>query len=100
MGAQVNCKYIVLGARTVLRSIAQRCVLCRKRDSIVISPLMADLPKERLGYMQPPFANCGVDYFGRFFACVMDGDFWASRIPVARDLLGSREACWLEACRS
>ena len=68
--AQVNCKYIALGARSVLRSIAQRCVVCRKRDSSVISPLMADLPKERLGYMQPPFANCGVDYFGPFFVTV------------------------------
>ena len=54
----------------LLRSIAQRCVLCRKRDSNAISPLMADLPKERLGYMQPPFANCGVDYFGPFFVTV------------------------------
>ena len=54
----------------MLLSIAQRCVLCRKRDPNVISPLMADLPKERLGYMQPPFANCGVDYFGPFFVTV------------------------------
>ena len=68
--AQVNCKYIALGARSVLRSIAQRCVVCRKRDSSVINPLMVDLPKERLGYMQPPFANCGVDYFGLFFVTV------------------------------
>ena len=27
---------------------------------------MADLPLERLGYRQPPFANCRVEYFGPF----------------------------------
>ena len=26
--------------------------------------MMADLPLERLGCRQPPFANCEVDYFG------------------------------------
>ena len=28
--------------------------------------MMSDLPGERLGYRQPPFSNCGVDYFGPF----------------------------------
>ncbi|PFX13712.1 hypothetical protein AWC38_SpisGene22184 [Stylophora pistillata] len=27
-------------------------------------PVMANLPDSRLGYMQPPFTNTGVDYFG------------------------------------
>ena len=31
---------------------------------------MADLPLERLGYRQPPFANCGVDYFGPFHVTI------------------------------
>ena len=28
--------------------------------------MMSDLPAERLGYRQPPFSNCGVDYSGPF----------------------------------
>ena len=32
--------------------------------------MMADLPKERLGYLEPPFSNCGVDYFGSFFVSI------------------------------
>ena len=29
--------------------------------------MMANLPKKRLGYLEPAFSNCGVDYFG--FLC-------------------------------
>ena len=29
--------------------------------------MMAELPVERLGYRQPAFKNCGVDYFGPFY---------------------------------
>ena len=68
--AQMSCKYIVLGLRTLLRSIRLRCVACRKRDAQVVNPIMADLPKERLGYLDPPFAYCGVDYFGPFYVSV------------------------------
>ena len=28
--------------------------------------MMSDLPAVCLGYRQPPFSNCGVDYFGPF----------------------------------
>ena len=59
-------EYVVLGLRTALRSIEHHCVLCRKRKAKVITPMMADLPLERLDYRQPPFANCGVDYFRPF----------------------------------
>ena len=32
--------------------------------------MMAELPVERLGYRQPPFTNCGVDYFGPFYVSI------------------------------
>ena len=32
--------------------------------------IMSDLPKERLAYQSPPFANTGVDYFGAFYVTV------------------------------
>ena len=31
---------------------------------------MADLPRERLAFKEPPFSNTGVDYFGPFFVSV------------------------------
>ena len=31
---------------------------------------MAELPVERLGYRQPPFTNCGVDYFGPIYVSI------------------------------
>ena len=32
--------------------------------------MMSDIPAERLGYRQPPFSNCGVDYFGPFHVTI------------------------------
>ena len=32
--------------------------------------MMSDLPAERLGYRQPPFSNCGVNYFGPFHVTI------------------------------
>ena len=32
--------------------------------------MMSDLPAERLGYRQPPFSNCGLDYFGPFHVTI------------------------------
>ena len=68
--AVIQLEYVVLGLRTALRSIEHHCVLCRKRKAKVITPMMADLPLERLGYRQPPFANCGLDYFGPFHVTI------------------------------
>ena len=68
--AQVALKFIILKIRAVLRTVRYRCTLCRKRDVEVVNPIMADLPKERLGYQEPPFSNCGVDYFGPFYVTI------------------------------
>ena len=32
--------------------------------------MMAEFPVERLGYRQPPFTNCVVDYFGPFYVSI------------------------------
>ena len=68
--AQVGHKYIFLKIRSILRTIRYQCIPCRKRDAVIVNPMMADLPKERLGYLEPPFSNCGVDYFGPFFVSI------------------------------
>ena len=62
--AQVGHKYIIL------RTIRNQCIPCRKRDAVIVNPMLADLPKERLGYQEPAFSNCGVDYFGPFFVSI------------------------------
>ena len=56
--------------RTALRTIVSRCVVCRKRRAETLNPIMADLPRERLAFKEPPFSNTGVDYFGPFFVSV------------------------------
>ena len=68
--AQVGHKYIILKIRSILRTIRYQCIPCRKREAVIVNPMMADLPKERLGYLEPPFSNCGVDYFGPFFVSI------------------------------
>ena len=68
--AQVGHKYIILKFRSILRTILYQCIPCRKRDAVIVNPMMADLPKERLGYLEPAFSNCGMDYFGPFFVSI------------------------------
>ena len=63
LSAVIQLEHVVLGLSTALCSVYNQCVLCRKRKTKLILPMMADLPLERLGYRQPPFANCGVDFF-------------------------------------
>ena len=64
--AVVQQKYGILKLRSVLRSIHSRCIFCRKRRAQTITPMMSDLPKERLSPQSPVFWNTGVDYFGPF----------------------------------
>ena len=66
MRAVVNLKYVVLNLRWLLRNIENTCVACQKRKAQTVTPNMADLLIERLGYKQPPFSYTGVDYFGPF----------------------------------
>ena len=63
-------KFIILKIRATLRTIRYQCILCQKRDAAIVNPIMADLPKERLGYLEPAFSNCGVDYFSPFFVSI------------------------------
>ena len=62
--AHVQKTFAVLKLRSILRSISSCCVSCRKHCATPVTPLMADLPKERLGYQERPFTCTGVDYFG------------------------------------
>ena len=68
--ALVQQQFAIVKLRTALRSIVQRCVTCRKRRAETICPIMADLPRERLAFKEPPFTNTRVDYFGPFYVSV------------------------------
>ena len=60
----------VIKQRATLRTIVSMCVTCRKRKAETVTPVMADLPRERLAFQKPPFSTTGVDYFGPFFVTV------------------------------
>ena len=62
----IHQQFVVLRLRSALRAIETHCVCCRKRKAKIVTPMMSDLPAERLGYRQPPFSNCCVNYFGPF----------------------------------
>ena len=65
--ALVQQRFAVVKLRTVLRTIVWRCVVCRKRRAETLAPIMADLPRERLAFKEPPFSNTGIDYFEQAF---------------------------------
>ena len=60
-------RYWVLKGVRAVRKVSHSCRTCRWRRSQPRPPVMADLPKPRLGYSLPPFTNTGVDYFGPIF---------------------------------
>ena len=70
MRAQVQQNYAVFKLRNTLRKIESHCLVCRRRKAETLSPLMADIPKERLFFQKPPFTMTGVDYFGPLFVTV------------------------------
>ena len=57
-------RYWIVNGRHLARKVIYNCLYC-KRQRVKSQPqLMADLPPERLSYLQPPFSFTGVDYFG------------------------------------
>ena len=58
-------KMWILGIRNALRSIKNKCVTCKKGRAQTITPVMADLPVERLD-ASTAFTGVGVEYFGPF----------------------------------
>ena len=62
----VHQQFVVLRLRSALRTIETHCVCCRKRKAKTVTPMMSDLPGERLGYRQPPFGSCGVNFLDHF----------------------------------
>ena len=68
--ALIQQQYAIVKLRSTLRSIVSRCITCRKPKAETLTPMMSDLPRERLAYREPPFSNTGIDYFGPFYVSV------------------------------
>ena len=64
---EIQQKYWILGLRKQLRSIINKCIICRMLRAPPANPKMSKLPSCRLEYLQSPFFSCGLDYFGPFF---------------------------------
>ena len=63
---QIQRKFWIVKARSVLKKIRRDCVLCKKLYSKPCVQQMADLPPERVVPGQPPFHCVGIDVFGPF----------------------------------
>ena len=66
----IHQHFVLLRLRSALRAIETNCVCCRKWKAKTVTPMMSDLPADCLIYRQPPFSNCGVDYFGPFHVTI------------------------------
>ncbi|XP_033116710.1 uncharacterized protein LOC117116716 [Anneissia japonica] len=53
----------IIGAHNLVRSIINKCNICKRLRGQPVTQQMADLPKDRLESV-PPFTNVGIDVFG------------------------------------
>ena len=66
MNAIRTSGYWILGCRSLVSSVINKCVTCKRLRGTVLDQKMSDLPKDRLE-PSPPFTYCAVDYFGPFY---------------------------------
>ncbi|XP_032229425.2 uncharacterized protein LOC5505143 [Nematostella vectensis] len=64
--SESRAKYWILRGRNRANKITRKCVTCREQKQPPHTTMMADLPKERLQLVSPPFNVTGVDLFGPF----------------------------------
>ena len=68
--ARLREKYWIVGARTSLRMIRRRCMICQKYFGKPENQLMANLPEERCVGGLMAFRHAGLDLFGNFYVTV------------------------------
>ncbi|KAL3987991.1 21S rRNA GM methyltransferase [Sarotherodon galilaeus] len=64
--SKLRTKFWVPSANAAVRKILARCIACRRAHGVAGQQQMADLPRDRVLPDDPPFTNCGVDYFGPY----------------------------------
>ncbi len=62
--AELRQKYWIINARTAIRGILSKCIICRKHQTRPSCQKMPDLPQHRVTPDEPAFSMTGVDYFG------------------------------------
>lgn len=62
----VRESYWPVGGRNLARQVVHNCVTCRRFKGKTLTPLMGNLPQERVT-PSFPFLHCGVDYAGPVF---------------------------------
>ena len=80
--------YWIIGARSIVRNIINKCFNCRRRQAPVMQQKMASLPEDRITPSKPPFTYVGVDCFGPFL--VRRGRATAKRYGVLFTCLAIR----------
>ena len=65
--ALLRQSYWIMSARVAITQVVSRCLLCRIKRVRRQFPFMADLPQCRAAIDEPPFSECGVDYFGPIY---------------------------------
>ncbi|XP_053968687.1 uncharacterized protein LOC128870108 [Anastrepha ludens] len=60
----IRRKFWIPSARRLLRSIKAKCQKCKNLSAIPESPLMGQVPSDRVTPFVRPFTYSGVDYFG------------------------------------
>ena len=58
-------RFCFIGVKNALRSMKNKCITCRRGRAQTMTPVMAELPTERLD-ASTAFATVEVDYFGSF----------------------------------
>lgn len=61
---EVRQKYWILGLRGAVKKMVHQCQWCKVRRSKPQTPIIGDLPEERLHHKTHPFTCAAVDYFG------------------------------------
>ncbi|XP_036146040.1 uncharacterized protein LOC118646695 [Monomorium pharaonis] len=56
--------YWIIRARSLVRSVIHKCLICARERAAVPTQLMGDLPSMRVSPSPRSFAQCGVDYAG------------------------------------
>lgn len=66
MTSTLQQKYWIPGAKSAIRKMLAKCVICHRLHSSTGKQIMADLPSDKVLPDDPPFTKVGVDYFGPF----------------------------------
>ncbi|XP_028517549.1 uncharacterized protein LOC110247780 [Exaiptasia diaphana] len=60
-------RYWVIKGKSAVRRVIGKCFLCKRMNSLPMTQMMGELPKERVKPDDPPFTSVGVDFFGPIY---------------------------------